>query len=492
MISGTSKRLLSDSTSPAHPERINKRLDLKSTPKSRLQSPQTSVKPIYPSNQERRDLVNVVDHFTKLALEPNLERIQKPVEQSEGETLVAKIELQKLEIINGLDVLITDLLIRESGKNDEIDLNAVKAEAKEFTADKLANILGPDGVDQTKQLLAKMADYASQRLLVELKASNLVPSSSDSSTTVKEKKSLLRLTNPYRAMITNIVDDMLVQGVLNRPSIVRGAGLMAALSDNYHNIQNSMAESEKRLDLMTNQIGNLTQSVTDQDNGESHRMLVIRGISDVILTKESPESHIRAKREVEAAVYIRETIGFTGSFTVSMPPSRNRGSGIAILTTAFEQDKFRLERMISNARKGHSTTISSKRWTPADKAYSNLPNPENLARNLKIGMKNTFADQLSKLKAEPDVKKHELAALMEKTWGPAIHSHDYHPRKVLYGKENSVQYEFLCPVSKGIMMIYKGDNTFEGYDFTHTYPNPKLREMSKGNKDLADKHSLTE
>ena len=81
---------------------------------------------------------------------------------------------------------------------------------------------------------------------------------------------------------------------------------------------------------------------------------------------------------------------------------------------------------------------------------------------------------------------------MEKTWGPAINSHDYHPRKVLYGKENSVQYEFLCPVSKGIMMIYKGDKTFEGYDFTHTYPNPKLREMSKDNKELADKHNLTE
>ena len=170
----------------------------------------------------------MVDHFTKLALEPNLERIEKPAEQSEGETLVAKIELQKIEIVNGLDVLITELMIRESGKNDDFDLDAIVAEAKKLIANKLANILSPEEIDLAKQLLAKMAEYAGKRLLVELRSSNLVPSSSDSSTAVKEKKMLLRLTNPYRAMITNIVDDMLVQGVQNRPSIVRGAGLMAA------------------------------------------------------------------------------------------------------------------------------------------------------------------------------------------------------------------------------------------------------------------------
>ena len=228
MNPGTSKRGLEDSSSPSQSGRVNKRLDLKSTPKSRLQSQQASVKPIYPSHQDKRDLVNVVDHFTKLALEPDLNRIAKTAEHSEGETLVAKIELQKLEIVNGLDALLTDLLIREMGKNDDFDFNATVAEAEKFTADKLANILDLDEVDLAKQLLAEMANHASKRLLAELMSSNLVPSSSDSPTAVKDKKMLLRLANPYRAVITNIVDDMLVQGVQNRPSIVRGAGLMAA------------------------------------------------------------------------------------------------------------------------------------------------------------------------------------------------------------------------------------------------------------------------
>ena len=136
----------------------------------------------------------MVDHFTKLALEPNLDRIDKSAEQSEGETLVAKIELQKIEIVNGLDAMITDLLIRETGKNDDSDLDAIVAEAEKFTADKLANILDLDEVDLAKQLLAEMANYASKRLLAELMSSNLIPSSSDSPTAVKEKKMLLRLS----------------------------------------------------------------------------------------------------------------------------------------------------------------------------------------------------------------------------------------------------------------------------------------------------------
>ena len=489
MATSSAKRVLELST-PSPSARLSKKQDLRSTPKSRLQTPQASVKPLYPSNQDKFDLVNVVDHFTKLALEPDLERIPKGAEHSEGERLVIKIELRKLELVNGLDSLVTSLMISELGKNDEFDFNACVAEAEKFTATKLTEFLDLDDVDPAKQMLVRMANHVSNRLLAELMSSNLVPAANDSATAVNEKRMLLKLTNPFRNMITNIVDDMLVQGVVNKPSIVRGAGLMASLSENYHSIFNSMAESEKRLDLMTNQIGTLTQTVTDQENSESHRMLVIRGIADVIHTKETPGAHVRAAREVEAVTYIRETICFRGPFTISMPPSRNKGSGIAILTTAFEQDKFRLERLISNARKNGSTTISSKRWTPSDKAYSNLPNPEAMASLLKIGMKHTFNQQLTSLNAHHDVEQHELAKQVENTWGPPINSHDYHPRKVLYGKDNSVQYEFLCPVSKGIYMIYKGDNTFDNYDFTHAYPNPKLREMSKANKDLADKHSF--
>ena len=489
METSSAKRQLELST-PSPSARLNKKQDSKSTPKSRLQPPQASVKPLYPSNQDKHNLVNVVDHFTKLALEPDLDRISKGAEHSEGEGLVLKIELRKIELVNGLDSLITSLLMSELGKNDAYDFNACVAEAKKFTSTKLLEILDLDEVDPAEQLVVRMANHVSNRLLAELMSSNIVPSANDSSSVVNEKKMLLRLTNPFRNMITLIVDDMLVQGVANKPSIVRNAGLMASLSENYHSIFNSMAESEKRLDLMTNQIGTLTQTVTDQENSESHRMLVIRGIADVIPTKETPGAHVRAAREVEAVTYIRESIGFKGSFTVSLPPSRNKGSGIAILTTAFEQDKFRLERLISNARKNGSSTISSKRWTPSDKAYSNLPNPEAMASLLKMGMKYALNQQLTALKAHPDVEQHQLAGEVENTWGPLINSHDYHPRKVLYGKDNSVQYEFLCPVSKGIYMIYKGDNTFDNYDFSDAYPNPKLRELSKTNKDLADKHSF--
>ena len=80
--------------------------------------------------------------------------------------------------------------------------------------------------------------------------------------------------------------------------------------------------------------------------------------------------------------------------------------------------------------------------------------------------------------------------MIESTYAAAINNHDYRPRKQLYGKENSIQYEFLCPVSKGIMMIFKGDHTFDGYDFTDKYPNPRLRELVRENPDLEAKHGF--
>ena len=109
---------------------------------------------------------------------------------------------------------------------------------------------------------------------------------------------------------------------------------------------------------------------------------------------------------------------------------------------------------------------------------------------LKIEMKNTFTTQLIQLRAMEDSQNHELADHIQSTYNEAICSHDYLPRKVLYGKENSVQYEFLCPVSRAIMMIYKGSNTFDGYDFAETHPNPRLREMVKHNPELAEKHGF--
>ena len=250
-----------------------------------------------------------------------------------------------------------------------------------------------------------------------------------------------------------------------------------------------MAETDKLLNLATIQIAKLTSTVTDQDNMESNKMLVIRGLSEV-LSAETPGPQNRAAREQEARDYIMNHIGFKSPFSLSLPPSRSKGSGIAIVTTAFDQDKFKLERLISQARSGKKTNISSKRWTPADKPFSNLPDLETLAKQLKIEMKNHFNAQLTKLRASDNDQHKELAEQISRTFADAINGHNYLPRKVIYGNGNSVQYEFLCPVSQGIMMIYKGETTFKDYDFTHTHPNPRLREMVKNDPSLADTHGF--
>ena len=105
-------------------------------------------------------------------------------------------------------------------------------------------------------------------------------------------------------------------------------------------------------------------------------------------------------------------------------------------------------------------------------------------------MKNAFAEQLATLRASKDDLDKDQAEHAAKTYKDAIENHHYLPRKVIYGNGNSVQYEFLCPVSRGIMMIYKGPATFKGYDFTNRHPNPRLRELVKTDSSLADTHGF--
>ena len=105
-------------------------------------------------------------------------------------------------------------------------------------------------------------------------------------------------------------------------------------------------------------------------------------------------------------------------------------------------------------------------------------------------MKSHFTKQLVQLRASDNSQHVELAEQINQTYSETINNHVYTPRKVLYGGENSVQYEFQCPISPGIMMIYKGEKTFEGYDFTITHPNPRLREMLKTNPSLADTYGF--
>ena len=109
---------------------------------------------------------------------------------------------------------------------------------------------------------------------------------------------------------------------------------------------------------------------------------------------------------------------------------------------------------------------------------------------LKMELKNLFNSHLIRLRASTDPKDNELADTIEGKFSAAICDHDYYPRKVLYGTENSVQYEFLCPVSRGIMMIYRGANTYDGYDFSQQHPNPKLRQMLRSDPESADRHGF--
>ena len=60
--------------------------------------------------------------------------------------------------------------------------------------------------------------------------------------------------------------------------------------------------------------------------------------------------------------------GFSEAISAETPGPQ-KGSGIAIVTTAFDQDKLNLEKMISQAWSSKKTFVSNKMWTPADKTF---------------------------------------------------------------------------------------------------------------------------
>ena len=487
----SSKRARATAFSPS-PHKNAKKQNGQATPKGGPgPSHRSWVKPIYPSAQEKRGLPSVVEQFTKLAMEPDLDesaKLDKDDEYFKGEKIVGKLEKVKPMIVKDLETFLVDYLNNRMGYSLERD-HTVET-LREFLLEKILTNIDEGDVQVFTALANQMSEYASKEIFEELKYQNVAPKDEDQGQIVNEKKRILRFCNPLREMLIRITDNMLAQGVADMPGIARKAGLIATLNASHHRIHNTLAETQRKLELATDQLAKLTSEVTDQDNRDSHRMLVIRGLSEVIPTKKTPGPQVKAQREQEARDYIQNTIGFKGPYTITLPPSKTPGSGIAIATTAFEKDKYKLERLISQSRSSGATNISSKRWTPTDKKFSNLPSAANLASMLKMELKNLFTSHLTRLRASPKPEDNELANTIEGKFSAAICDHDYYPRKVLYGTENSVQYEFLCPVSRGIMMIYKGEDTYEGYDFSLEHPNPKLREMLRANPGLAEKHGF--
>ena len=491
MTGGTDKRTHSqaDLTSPAPSTR--KKPDGRPTPSKGAGGPYVprGPKPIYPSHHDKGNLINMVKKFTMMAMEPDMDGVRKDRswEFSKDETMVTKLEDHKMDITNGLEKLMVRTMLGECGA--AFNFENLANEVETFITSQIHNILSIEPESTFVDTIRKMANFVKSYLTTELGALNITPKFEDMPADINKKKEILKYTNPLRDLSITVVEKMLTMGVDDRPSIVRGAGLMATLNSEYHEIHNKVAETGKKLDLATIQIAKLTSTVTDQENSDSSKMLVIRGLAEVISAETSGPQN-RAEREQEAREYLMNQIGFKSPFSLSLPPSRGKGSGIAIVTTAFDQDKFKLERLISQARSSKQTNISSKRWTPADKEVSNLPELEALAKILKMGMKNRFNKQITLLRASDDSQETELAEQISRTFSDAINNHNYYPRKVIYGGVNSVQYEFQCPISRGIMMIYKDGLTFEDYDFTDPHPNPRLRVMVRTDPSLAAKYGF--
>ena len=193
------KRSLSSAFSTPSPHKNATKPNGQPTPKGAAGPSQPrSARPVYPSPHDKKELVNVVEHFTKLVLEPDMDnvRIDKADEYSPDETLVTQLEAHKPEIINGLEVLLVKSMIDTSVAGEDFNFVKAAADSSECILKMINEMLSLDEADNFHEVAAKMAAYVSRDLTVELQACNMIPKQADNSQTLNIKKGYLRTLNP--------------------------------------------------------------------------------------------------------------------------------------------------------------------------------------------------------------------------------------------------------------------------------------------------------
>ena len=462
------REAISPSISPAPAPA--KKLNSMKTPKTNGTQPRW-VRPHYPRREDRTNLTNVTIENTLKKLDkyqPGDSRHENP--HSEHEALLMKIESKRAPLRAHLENKLVSIIDTDLTAGNDTDINDTANKLSLEVLKKVKEYLEPD-VPEDITLPSIMADLAEVKLQQELPYCKNLAKNKCSPELVKRKRAINSESNPFYGLFNDVIDDMLKVNAGNLGT-VRGAGLLAKLDSNLHLIENSTSENSSRLDLVTDQLAKLTAAVTDKDNEDCLKKLIIFGLGKHITTAASRDPITRSKREEEAAKYLKETIGFKGPMMIGLTNPSGEKSPVAFVTLAFESDKFRLERMIAKAKNEGKSQINSKRFVSEDKPYQNPPKPEEFQSSIKIIMRN----QLTKAKASAGslANKEEILETLE-TYDKIIVDHDFMPRKQIYNKESSIQYEFLCPMAEKVWMVYKGDKTFEDYDFLSDQPNPVVR-----------------
>ena len=303
------------------------------------------------------------------------------------------------------------------------------------------------------------------------------------------RKVILQCGNPFLLTVTEVVTASVRTGT--------GAGdreeahdfVRYAMSTEQTKV-NEVAKTDATIKNVISQVAALTCAVAEKFQESDDKKLRIRNLDSVITaptdysgTKEA-KAEARKKREDQLKNWLDNLTGkdnFKPAYSFYLiDPKKNdsRQKVTAILTVSLEQDKYRIEQLISKDRGGSRDKPSSQRYTGQDPAAFNIPKFSDISSKIKC-LYVTELDRQLKSKEEDKVITKEKRTELKIKW-------DLDPDNNLFISRRTsrnpfrIFFEFTDPTSNLTLMRYNpGTHPFEHFDFSQAIPNPATRDKAK-------------
>ena len=314
----------------------------------------------------------------------------------------------------------------------------------------------------------------------------------------KVRRIIIESGNPLLLLVTEVVRTSVraANASNEREAIMDFASrAMAKEKEN----SNYLAHEEKRVDNVVTQLGALTCAVAEKFQESDDKKLRIRGLEKVITeptdysgTTEA-KARARDKREGQFKTWLDELTGRTNfhptySFYLIDPKKNDSKQKVtAVLTVALENDKYRLEQIISKDRGGSRDKPSSQRYTGTDPAAFNIPKFTEIAAKIKFMYTNQLITQLQSWKDNNLTPDGDIEALRRK-WEIDPDLSLFITRKTAKNPFR-IFFEFTDPSSNITLMRFcPGTDPFALFDFSLAIPNPATRDKAKTDANYAKRY----
>jgi len=314
----------------------------------------------------------------------------------------------------------------------------------------------------------------------------------------KVRRIIIESGNPLLLLVTEVVRTSVraANGSNEREAAIDFASRAMA---NEKAKANSEAKEVQRVDNLVTQLGALTCAVAEKFQESDDKKLRIRNLEKVITaptdysgTTEA-KAKAREKREGQFRTWLDELTGRTNFYpTYSfylIDPKKNdpKQKVTAVLTVALENDKYRLEQIISKDRGGSRDKPSSQRYTGTDHVAFNIPKFSEISSKIKYMYTNRLNTQLKSLKDKNEISTEDIDALRRK-WEIDPDLSLFITRKTAKNPFR-IFFEFTDPSSNITLMRFcPGTDPFTLFDFSQAIPNPATRDKAKTDENYSKRY----